>query len=613
MSFGSIATNRRRSDAADPRPTVPRAWVRWCGACLVAGGMASPADAQWPWRLFQAAPPACDTIPGCDVPGIAPGRLPHPARPDAWAQPVMPRGGPDQPTRPPSEPSRGRTSPPRDGQEPDIASPSDQAAADAAADDLGAADDLSMAALSLSGALADAGAGRGSFSAAPNMTGDFFGAGVSQITGKVQVPFSAVLPGFILNDVSNGSPDALLGFGNVDVTPPPFGLESTGLGMASQAEGPIDTFALAEPMVPNLYPTAPGPGFVFDGGTAIWLGPKSIGSPNFDGQFESDIGQVPVPPGFADGDDWQVDYSYSSHLTEDGRPIFLAGPDVATRRVKLSENFSPEVRDRCFMNYNYFNNAMGGLGDVNRWVLGIERILYEDMISLELRQPMAGTRSGRQDIGAPGDRSYELGNLTAIGKAVLYRNHRWIWTSGLGVTAPLARDSKLMRGNETLLRIENQAVHLLPYSAMLYRHDAVNLFQFYTQLDVDVSGNPIRGNLNGGNLPLLGRYREASLMHVDLSYHRVLNLNRRGGWIKEAIANAELHYTGSLEDSNVVSGNGILVTNLARRFNVVNATFSNHWLLSNHLVVTPGIAVPLRGGNDRQFNLEAILQVNYLR
>lgn len=295
------------------------------------------------------------------------------------------------------------------------------------------------------------------------------------------------------------------------------------------------------------------------------------------------------------------------------QPIVLAGPGAAMRRVKLSENFSPEVRNRCFMTYNYFNNAAGRLGDVNRWTLGFERILYDDVVSFEVRQPMAATLSSTQLTSAPGDRGYELGDMALIGKAVLHRDQRWIWTAGLGVTAPLADDAKLVENGETVLRIRNQAVHLLPFTAWLYRYDNDNLFQFNSQLDIDVNGNPISGNLFPSGPRDEGRYTDASLVHLDFSYHRILARNRQQAWVRDWIGNAELHYTGSLEDSPVFEGDGFTVTNLARRFNVVNATFSNHLVLRNNWVVTPGISVPLQNGTDRQFNFEATLQLNYLR
>jgi hypothetical protein len=42
--------------------------------------------------------------------------------------------------------------------------------------------------------------------------------------------------------------------------------------------------------------------------------------------------------------------------------------------------------------------------------------------------------------------------------------------------------------------------------------------------------------------------------------------------VRQVIGNAELHYTGSLEDADIVRGPGFEITDLARRFNIVNAT-----------------------------------------
>jgi hypothetical protein len=265
------------------------------------------------------------------------------------------------------------------------------------------------------------------------------------------------------------------------------------------------------------------------------------------------------------------------------------------------------------MNYSYFNNAFGGLGDVNRWVLGLERILVEDMVSVEFRLPMATTLGSRQDINSPGARNYELGNLTTIAKVVMLRDQSSIWTAGMGITAPLADDARLMQGSQTLLRIRNEAVNLLPFAAVLKRLSDDVAVQLYTQIDVDVNGNEISGNLVGGPLPVLGQLRDSTLMHIDASYHHVLLRQSRREMIREVVGNAELHYTGSLEKAGVVRGNGLTITDLAERFDVVNATFSSHWVLGENIVMTPGISIPLTTGMNRQFNYEAVLQLNYLR
>lgn len=534
----------------------------------------------------------CDALPlPCDVPTIRPiAPLPPGAKPprlsdegDYWRSPQPGRSPLGQ--TPATDPGTADSAVSPDTGDAMTADP-DVADADSGADfaDLDAAD------FSLDSSFASAGVQRGSFSSAPTMTGDLFGAGMSFLSVPQVERFSQVLPGFIINGASPGSPNAVIGFGLGGG--PPADIFTTGSGVDSNGDGSIDQFSILEPIPPSNAPTSPGPGFVFSGGTAVYLNGSQL---------------------FEDGEDWLIDYSYTQTLLPDGERILLAGPDVATRRVKLSENFSPEVRDRVYMNYSYFNNAFGGLGDVNRWVLGWERILVDDLVSVELRLPMATTLGSRQDINSPGDRSYELGNLTAIGKVVMYRDQRWLWSSGLGATAPLADDARLLRGDDTLLKISNHAVHLLPFSAVLMRVNQDTMVQAFAQLDVDVNGNPVYGDLTGDTLPRLGRLRDATLLHLDASLHRTLLRRSSRDLVREVIGNAELHYTGSLENANTVSGNGLTVTDLSRRFDVVNATFSSHWMLGERTVVTPGIAVPLSGGVNRQFNFEAILQVNYLR
>ena len=523
----------------------------------------------------------CDSVP-CDSPG-AMSMYPFPGN----VGDSVPPGSPGQAPVPPGQQS--------DAEEMPDPVPSDAATADApqAIPDADTNDfaNIDAAAFGLGASLASAGIQSGSFSAAPTMTGDLFGGGVSQVFGTQSVSFSRNLQGFILNAPQPiNSPNAIIGFAR-NLGDPPTDIFTTGLGVDTNLDGFINQFAILEPVPPSNATTSPGPGFVFDGGTA-----------------SSSDGVA-----FASGDNWFVQYSYSQSIGPIGPPVILAGPDVATRRVKIAENFSPEVRDRAYMNYSYFNNAFGGLGDVNRWVLGLEKILVDDMVSVEFRLPMASTLGSRQDINSPGARNYELGNLTTIGKVVMLRDERSIWSAGMGITAPLADDAMLVRGNQTLLRIRNEAVNLLPFAAVLKRLSEDVAVQLYTQIDVDVNGNEVSGNLAGGQLPVLGRLRDSTLLHIDASYHHTLLRQSRREMLREVIGNAELHYTGSLEKAGVVRGNGLTITDLATRFDVVNATFSSHWVVGDNFVVTPGMSVPLTSGMNRQFNFEAILQLNYLR
>ena len=79
------------------------------------------------------------------------------------------------------------------------------------------------------------------------------------------------------------------------------------------------------------------------------------------------------------------------------------------------------------------------------------------------------------------------------------------------------------------------------------------------------------------------------------------------------LLNAEVHYTGTLNEPDVVRDGSLVYSNLQRHFNIVNATFGSHLVLPNNIVVSPAMAIPLRGGLDKQFDYEAIVQLNYLR
>ena len=436
-----------------------------------------------------------------------------------------------------------------------------------------------------------------SFSSAPTMMGDFFGSGVSMIGAPKTVETSFFSQGTILSG-SGGS--ALLAFDFGSGTPNDI-FTASGTGIDVSGDSQVDQFDLLEPIPPTDAPTSPGQGFLFAGGQAVYT--------------NSITGTAPVNGNFTNGQFWFVKYSYASQgLGVGNQGVVIAGPDAATRRVKLSENFSPEVRDRFFFNYNFFNDAFGGLGDVSRYVLGFERVLIDDLMSVELRLPMAGTLSSTQDLNQPGGRDFELGNATVVSKFVLLRSNNYILTSGVGATIPLADDAKLLRGTDELLRIENESVHVLPFLGLLRRFDRRTSFQAYTQLDFDANGNPVLENLAGGPLERIGRFTDSSLAHVDVSAHRTVYENRRStSKLKAVVANAELHYTGTLQGTDAVTGNGIVVTNLKKNFNVLNATMGAHLLVGKNVVITPGMSVPLRDGLDEQFDYEALLQVNYLR
>ena len=133
------------------------------------------------------------------------------------------------------------------------------------------------------------------------------------------------------------------------------------------------------------------------------------------------------------------------------------------------------------------------------------------------------------------------------------------------------------------------------------------------QLDIAANGDPVFGDLTGGSLPQIGVFNDSTLIQLDASVSRVIYETRRSRGLRQIIANGELHYTGTLQDSDFVESGNLSFTSLARNFNILNATAGVHLVLGNNLIITPTMSVPLRDGLDEQFDYEANVQVNLLR
>ena len=181
------------------------------------------------------------------------------------------------------------------------------------------------------------------FSSAPTIIGDLFGGGLASVSLALnqEFRFNAIgsggsQPTFDVSPGGGFNPDLL----------------SVGPGRPRIDNGQI-VFDIAEPLPPTDAPLPPLAGATFNGGTATFDG--NAGSPQ------------PIGQQYAAGDIWSIEYSYALAAgiagAPGGRPI--PSPGVSVRRVKIAENFSPEVRNRFFTNYSFSlfeSNATFGAG-----------------------------------------------------------------------------------------------------------------------------------------------------------------------------------------------------------------------------------------------------------
>jgi hypothetical protein len=443
--------------------------------------------------------------------------------------------------------------------------------------------------------LADSyGTGYGAQSAAPNMIGDFFGGSAQRIVLRNTVPFSLHVRGFLAPG-SPGGPGASNAVLIYEAgSGPPNDFTTAGPGVDASGDTFADTFPISEPIPPNDSPVSPGPGFVFDGGTAVFTNTVALTTAQ-DGVFQ-------------DGNIWFATYSFSETLTVE---VPAAGGAVV-RRVKLCENNSPIPRDRLFWNYNFFNNVPGGFGDISRCVFGFEKTFRSGGMSMDVRFPFASTVSVNQIAEGVGSKSTQFGNLTAIWKSLMYEDDRLLFSGGCGVAVPTSEDTRLYRRDgRQILRINNDAVHLLPFVAMLWTPGESGFFQGFLQLDVDTNGNAAFGDPAGVRLPRLGTLQDATYMFLDMTAGYWLYQNEYSNVVRGIAPVIELHYSTTLQDTESLTGGGITISSLSRRFDVLNLTAGTHVTLANQIAVTAGLSVPLRSGDDQQFDIEAMVLANW--
>jgi hypothetical protein len=305
-----------------------------------------------------------------------------------------------------------------------------------------------------------------------------------------------------------------------------------------------------------------------------------------------------------------------------GRP--RSGPDGQGRRapprggagvrlVKIAENYTPAPRNRLFATYHFFNDVFQGeAGDVNRYTVGFESTYWDENRSVELRVPFAYTIDSRQLDDPVTAKNTELGNLTVTLKNVLLARDNWLLSGGLGISVPTADDNQVARPGDMreILRVENEAVHLLPFLGLMAAPSDRIFIQSFAQLDIDSNGNTVRGDLMAMNLKQIGVIQDPTLLFLDASFGYWLYDEPEGECLTGVAPIVELHYTTTLNEADLVKRDGFTVGDLSRNFNILNLTLGTHFEFYDRCSLRPGFVIPLRDGDDQQFDFEFFLQAN---
>jgi hypothetical protein len=184
--------------------------------------------------------------------------------------------------------------------------------------------------------------------------------------------------------------------------------------------------------------------------------------------------------------------------------------------------------------------------------------------------------------------------------------------AGLGVTLPTASD---LRGQIQVpparFRLKNEAVHIFPYVGFAATSPSEDWFyQGFLQGDFAASGFRVLvdGATDGPE------YKEQDLLYVDFLLGRWLYVNDYAQYLQGIAGLFELHYTTTLEDSEVVvipmQGATGRLENPFGRVDILNVTGGLHFQIGPLSNLRVSCVAPLRTGGNRQFDAEVVVSFN---
>ncbi len=258
-----------------------------------------------------------------------------------------------------------------------------------------------------------------------------------------------------------------------------------------------------------------------------------------------------------------------------------------------------------------------------------------------------------------GQTDTEFGDISVILKGLVFQSQELAVSLGLAMGIPTARDGRVniidflgdAFDNDIEIqrlrqfRVSNDTWSLSPFLAVLatpgrnQRFFAQGFLQFDFPLNtsrVDYSEialvNTEPAEIRLDSLVTSASLREQMLMLADLGLGYWVVSNPDAQWLTGIAPTVELHYTTTLNDADIVhlplaarSANlqavgpgGVpipepnpTVGNLRNRVDILDITFGATFLISNRAMIAMGWAFPLRGGDDKVFNWEYQLQLNY--
>ena len=261
---------------------------------------------------------------------------------------------------------------------------------------------------------------------------------------------------------------------------------------------------------------------------------------------------------------------------------------------------------------------------IDRWVVGIEKTVFDGWASVELRLPFYELDQVTPPFTAvaPGTQfrsnSGTLGNLSVILKKMIDYDECAAWSWGLGIETPTADDTTILTGS-TRYGIDNDVVRLSPFLALTEQLSDRWFVHGFTQLEIPLGSYDVRfdDRFDPADNGPPGKYTDpVSVMFDAGAGYWILPPSRSSRSTLAVLT--EVHYTLGLTDPDRIAfartnSFGLPVNSVlaAQRPNYLNFTVGLHWATRSGWEVRAGSAFPMTR-NDRLFDIEPMIQVGRL-
>jgi len=329
----------------------------------------------------------------------------------------------------------------------------------------------------------------------------------------------------------------------------------------------------------------------------------------------------------------------------------IPGPGVLTvadipgpgglRGTLVAENNRALPTDRLYFNYNQYRKPVHqttlvdgaepasyqNFSALHKYMFGFEKTLFDGHTSLEVRLPFFDSRNINipATLASPhahvvSDAS-EAGNLTFVLKHVVAESCTTVCSMGMAMELPTGSDSSLEVGG-TRYEMKNDAVYLSPFIAVMYAPDETLFGHAFLQATTQTTGNTVRFiGLDGtGSQGDYGKYNDQTLVNLNLGFGRWLYKNRHADVVKGLALLGEIHYTGTVQSADTVSGLRDLptlppevasfsITPRRSDMHVVNGVLGMQFQIRKAAFIRVAGVAPLTDSSNRFFDSELSLQL----